>query len=474
MYFKNRYLNYKEKYINLKNNIIKILLIPHAGKKYAGNARQKCFKKVKRKINQIFYVTAVHRMYNSNHLFKNNIYIENDNLNIFNDEIFIKKFNIMNEDQKKIIYKEHSYSWVKDEIIEYFGNPNITIIYPNEKSSIDKISSILHDQLKKLDTLVIGTTDFIHYGKNYGLSNWKNPQENKIKLEGEFINDICNINLSNVENFYKKHNFLCCGFISIKTILLTAAKMKLLGTVVDYYDSHQSKFNDIRRYSINQNVNTFVSYAGITFSVYKKKKLNNCDIKLGLGGVRSIINSVITNTSQNRNANKYIPKFTNWWYIKNGIFVGTEFKGKTNSSYGNYQNIHSSAENIFRASLNCYNDSLGRWKLPITLNHIDNQYKIEILDPEEEWKEIKSIDLKPKHYNYGLYLIVNMNNRKYSATYLPGVWQEHFTNNPNDVLKELTYKATSNKDFNWKDDNNSTVKLYASTKYLSEKTFSKL
>jgi len=470
-YFRYKYKKYKEKYINLKhggtNDLNNIILIPHAGKKYSGDARLSAFKKIKNKVNQIFYIAAIHNMRYANTVFNDKIYIQNDNKNAFKNDLFLKK---LNENQKKIINEEHSFRWVEKELNEYFNNPEITVIYPTEKSNLNLIVDSLKQYITSRNSLIIGTSDFIHYGENYGLNNWKNPHNEKILKEGEFIKNICDTKFDKVDNLHTKNHHLCCGYISIKTIMLISNYSKRKGEVVDYYDSYQSKFNDIRKYSLVNDIDQFVSYASIIFSNKNKFKLSELDIKLGLGSVRSIINYNINKKLLNLNESHFIPYFTYWWNMNNGIFVGTTFKGETNSSYGNYQLDNKlSATSLFNASSKCYEDSVNRWNKPITIDYELNKYKIEILDDKRKWNEIKATDLKSIHYNKGLHLTVTFNDVKYSATYLPGVWKEHFNDNPNEVLYSLTKKATNNKYSEWKTDKNATVKLYGSIKYLSDK-----
>lgn len=94
LYYK-KYKKYKEKYKNLKliNNL---LIIPHAGRRYSGPARFNAFKQTNKNCKQIFYIAAIHNMISANKNINNNICVVNDNLNIFNDSIFLKKFIIIN------------------------------------------------------------------------------------------------------------------------------------------------------------------------------------------------------------------------------------------------------------------------------------------------------------------------------------------------------------------------------------------
>lgn len=466
--YKNKYKKYKEKYTNLQKDILtNLLIIPHAGRVYSGSARINAFKKTNKNCKQIFYIAAIHNMISANQHIKNNICVVNDNLNIFNDSVFLKNFN---ENQQDIIDTEHSFKWVEEELKEYYTNSNITIIYPTSSSPLDKIYNVLKKYINNNDYLIIGTSDFIHYGKRFNITDWKFPQERKILEEGKFINHICNHHIDKMENNYQDKPYLCCGFTSIKAITLMAKNNNRNGSLADYYDSEQSKFNDIRKYSIlKDKVNSFVSYASIIFSNIKQDKISRLDIKLSLGALRSIINHSIKNINFNDfNSKNFIPLFSYLHKMKNGIFVGTKLKNETNSSYGNYQSKYSStADNLFIASQNCYSDSVNRWRLPITTDIKDNTYKIELLQDKDNWKEIKSSELNSSHYSLGLYLTVTFDNQRYSATYLPGVWEEHFSNDPNEVLKSLTKKATGDRYEDWSQDKSSTVKLYNSKKYTS-------
>ena len=103
----------------------------------------------------------------------------------------------------------------------------------------------------------------------------------------------------------------------------------------------------------------------------------------------------------------------------------------------------------------------------------------EIEEIFEHWKwsgetsyrllEFKLIETEQFHYKKGLYLIIN----NHSATYLPGVWEEHFSDDPDEVLNNLAKKALNRyRDVNWKAiDINAIVKIYDSFKYKSIEYF---
>ena len=104
------------------------------------------------------------------------------------------------------------------------------------------------------------------------------------------------------------------------------------------------------------------------------------------------------------------------------------------------------------------------------LDFNDFIYEIEVLQPENKWKEMPATDLDiDKNSPYGIYLTL----RNGRATYLPYVWRDSISEakNVKDVLDSLTSKAlgTGYKDRSWRNDNQATVRLYKSKKYNSKK-----
>ena len=63
--------------------------------------------------------------------------------------------------------------------------------------------------MSKNTTLIICTTDLIHYGKKYNMTSLKSPVQNsKIYEESKFINSIINLDLNEINNLYKKTLFM--------------------------------------------------------------------------------------------------------------------------------------------------------------------------------------------------------------------------------------------------------------------------
>ena len=103
------------------------MIIPHSGIQYGGLARKKIFLQLKKKerknILKIIYISAYHNKLN-----------------------------------------EHSYEWVKDELYDYFPNAEHIIYQPKNWDESKNLSKNI-----KIDkhSLLIGTTDLIHYGEKF-------------------------------------------------------------------------------------------------------------------------------------------------------------------------------------------------------------------------------------------------------------------------------------------------------------------
>ena len=408
------------------------LIIPHAGKKYAGDCRKSVFDSIKNKqdYKNIIYITALHTIKSGE---ENKVYIiDNDNNYKFQNKNWINNNNL----------KEHSYDWVIDEIKENFNNAKLLVISPNKNAlNVDNILlEYINDYPKNI--LLISTTDLIHYGKNFNNLDYLNyPQQlDKIKKEEDFIYDIINnIDINNYKNYD--------GWKSVSIYLKIMNYYKIKGKVVDYYDSYNSQNKDkIDRYIINHdNVNNFVSYVGIVHGIYNSNDILDFDILYSLALIKS-------NIIKNINKKKYNIKFPKWSpfnNIKNGIFVGTEDKDNNIScSYGNYENNNNNSFNIIKASNNCHNDAKNRWNKPYNNKNIDNLiFKLEILDLEKDWIEHTNIDEFNDNGDYGIYLILH-NNR--SATYLPSVFKDHEWDNNKEIFKKLSNKAGGGKLKNFK------------------------
>ena len=493
----------------MKVNEVKSILIPHAGKDYAGDARKNAFIEALkgRPVKSIIYLAALH---NSSNV-PNNLYIFNGDSRKQNDF-------------PDNVWNEHSFRWVYNELKENFKLASITVVIVPLTFDLNKafyeVEKLVSNSIKRC--LVIGTTDLLHYGKNYQMTDLEYPQQlSKIRREEKFINAIVQSNTQKVIELYNKDNNLACGPIPIILLSLFSEKNKWFGKVVDYYDSHGvMRKNSIDKYSIDTNdVESFVSYVSIVYHEKKEDDFpSNINIKLSLGNVKSVISfKSISDIFSNHKVNKINLKnlvLPIWSQIRNhkgGIFVGTSVKNNINCSYGRFQsknpcdvadeltnscygryqdNSKNTAQMLIDASADCPRDARERWKIPISflgqklsevLKVLDNlKYKVEFLEEntlKSPWKEISANEFafgtkntKPftSDNPFGIYLTFKTSTNQYlSATYVPNVWKESLPNSSAaEVLDELSQKAGGIKERGaWRNDSTSTVKLYRSYKY---------
>ena len=106
-------------------NEVKCMLIPHAGKDYAGDARERAFVEASkgRKVSSIIYLAALHNPTNVS-----------NNVHIFDGDKYIDIYRQADGDSKEQnvfpdnIFNEHSFRWVYDELKEWFSSAKIIVI----------------------------------------------------------------------------------------------------------------------------------------------------------------------------------------------------------------------------------------------------------------------------------------------------------------------------------------------------------
>tara|TARA_Y100001970_G_scaffold31463_1_gene39107 strand:+ start:13054 stop:14523 length:1470 start_codon:yes stop_codon:yes gene_type:complete len=479
------------------------ILIPHAGKKFAGDCRRNVLQKFSSKqIKNIIYITALHNSFFLKRINKDKNFIIKDQCKLFVKPInnFVKLNKVSSYIKEKLL-EEHSYKWVKDEL--KFLKAKHTVITPGPKVNINDYSNFVEllkiKDLNNSSTLIIGTTDLIHYGPKFNLTNFKSPEQTeKLYQESKFIDAINQLNINRVNELYDKRPYLCCGINSIRILLRLVKSFDntLKGQVYDYYDSVQSRFKDIRRYSNDFNFGKsraidypryFVSYVSIKFEK-EKNKLTNIDKNLAQGCLRNIFiksyNMRVPIKSYNMRVpikvkyddeKYYIPLWSNWYKIYNGIFVGISLDNNTKCSTGQFENDKNkktSAENIYLSSKNCYNDSKERWKgKDIKKEDISKiKYKVELLDAKKDWKKV-DLEILIKNEEdywekgYGFYLKITDKQTTYDATYLPNVWEEALPDEDiKGMLNQLALKATNRK-FGLEDKYETEIYIYQSKKF---------
>ena len=452
-------------------------IIPHAGEKYAGQARKKIFdyilKSSKVKIKYIIYIASIH-----------NIPVDNEGV-----YLLYKDFDIGGN----FIFKEypsddheHSYEWVKDELDKAFPYSKRIIIGPisssltSYKDLSNDIANFILDRDNSQGILLLGTTDLIHYGhtfNNYGLLEYPERQS-KIQIEEDLIMNMIQSSYRNIEEDLSSQRrlsqkiSLACGPYAIEMFTHTnslifkkgnISSKTVCGNVLDYYDSSVYDKKGIDKYVIYPKhiVDSFVSYVSIIydFGDYSRKYpfKNGIDDDMALGFVKSILLRTLT-------SNKYLlelPKFHSFHRMRNGVFVGTSLDGIVNSCYGRFEQEGKSLENnIIHAAKLCVSDSIERWNNPITLSNVNKlQIKIDILDERKDWRTV-SLNTFLKEFivdgSYGVYLTLPNGS---SATYLPSVaydYKGRWTSK--NYITNLTQKAGGGGS-EWKD-SKSKIQLY--------------
>jgi predicted class III extradiol MEMO1 family dioxygenase len=472
-------------------NEVKCMLIPHAGKDYAGDARERAFVEASkgRQVSSIIYLAALHNPINVS----NKLYIfdgDSKNKGDFPDNI----------------WNEHSFRWVHDELKEWFPSAKIkVIIIPlsyHLDSAFSEIENLFVSESKNKRCLVIGTTDLLHFGENYGMKDLEYPQQaSKIKREEDFVKAIKESDTQKVIKLYKNDNHLACGPVPTIMISLLSEKNNWHGKIVDYYDSHGvMRKNKMDRYCIDyKDVDMFVSYLSVIYTQSLDNEFPSVmNINLGIGNVKSVISfKAISEANASHKVSSVnldkllLPKWSSLRSQFGGVFVGTSLNGQTNCSYGRYQNDKKkTAEMILEASNDCPRDARERWKVPISLPNqplskvnamLDRlKYKVEFLEQntlQKPWKKIKASDFAFGGKNnksftadnpYGIYLTFKTKSGySASATYLPYVWKDAMPNaSAAEVLDELSHKATGGAEKgSWRNDQNSTVELYETYKF---------
>ena len=434
-------------------------LIPHAGESYSGLCRKRVFQKMISKPKYIIYIANDHHnrcqnpmgIINSTptHSWMSNISVESD------------------ED-------EHSYTWVIPEIEDYFnmdrGLIKSYMLGKSWDSQNKEILELVRDCLKK-NGIVLVSADLTHFGKSYKFQGLEKPEVySKYQFEEELIFNLVSSNYQGVSQELNQNPDLSCSVNNLNFLSFLTQKEKKKGRVVDYYDSNANSKKGYQKYLIPlEKVNKLVSYVGIVyFSNYKKNKLFQFDKNLAFAFIHSSLEHQFKYTF-------LLPKWSIWYQMKNGIFIATELKdqNKKTCCVGEYESEgKTSADFINNLAQSCQRDG-SRWDFNFSQSNLDFNdfiYEIEVLQPENKWKEMPATDLDiDKNSPYGIYLTL----RNGRATYLPYVWRDSISGakNVKDVLDSLTSKAlgTGYKDRSWRNDNQATVRLYKSKKYNSKK-----
>ena len=427
-------------------------IIPHANKKYCGNIRKKVFTKINNHTDYIIYIVALHKIQKTNDIYL--VYKSND-------------FPDLDIKYKDINYIEHSFEWVKNELLGHFKKAKILAIAPNINIDYKLISKKISKFLIKYpNSCLLATTDLTHYGDIFdNIGSLMFPeQQNKIIIEENLIQHLIikPIIFKNIKTILLNSSYLTCGTYAILLFTKIIEILRWSGKVVDYYDSYGSQKKDyLDRYIISPNkINSFVSYVGIIYGSHiDNKKISSFDIYQALGLIKS---NIIFNTLGLSNKLK-LPIWSPFYKNKNGVFIGTNTPdGKTNCCYGRFEDGLNMADKINNASLDCFKDAKTRWNIPYKIPFLNKYiYKLELLDSMKKWSKIHYSDIYSKFKldgTQGVYLILPNGN---ISTFLPIVIKDNPKWNINTYMSHLSLKAGGNK-LDWE---KGTIYIYSSKEY---------
>ena len=237
-------------------------ILPHAGKAYAGDARNNIFRYFPHtKIRYIIYISAIHNSHN----IPPNIY------QLHKDKAFGKTPLL-----PILTNNEHSFQWVEAELRSRFPGAKILTITPVKQHNDSKIVNWIVGFMKKHPNCILfSTTDLIHHGDQFNNKLLTYPQRlHKQHLEESFIHSLIHypMSISTIKKHTQQQHLMCGPY----AILLFSKIIQLLhyrGKVVDYYDSHLSD-DKLNNYTIPFSpIKTLVSYVSIIYGshIYKEK-----------------------------------------------------------------------------------------------------------------------------------------------------------------------------------------------------------
>ena len=450
-------------------------MIPHAGKRYAGLAREAAFSLVSPVPDLVIYIAALHREVESTR-----------GLILHKDPGFPFKPNEM-EDQSFdwVKIEEHSFDWVQEELRFFFEGSQILVLAPtpgNAQKIKEWIINFLRSHPK---TLVIATTDLIHYGDSYGTKsvlNKQHPQSDKIREEETLIKHLTTypLNTNKIVEELKANPHLACGREALKTFAAVMEHLGFGGKVVDYFDSSQIAMSTPSGSQQERTVDLytllplhlydsqeFVSYVSIVYGpTVRQRQIAEYDIWAALGLLKSTILMQVHSVEPNT---VFFPRWSPFHTRGSGIFVGTTLGSQTNCSYGRYEQdaTTTTAQKIGEASADCLKDARNRWQIPYSRENLaGHRFKIEFLASQSDWGDGYHGEEVLPHFRVdgtqGVFLSLPSGR---SATYLPVVARENAHWSPAEYLGHLSRKAGGGEN-DWK---NATIYLYTTSSYTSDK-----
>jgi hypothetical protein len=229
------------------------LISPHAGYQFSGSVAGKTFASAKTEKRNFVLLGPNHTGYGSPASLSRNMW-QTPLGSIETDFELIKKIGLP-IDENAHMY-EHS---IEVQL------PFLQILYKNFKIAPLCLQSLQFDDLKEIaekfdaNNFYIASSDFTHYGPNYGYDPISGSIEKKLAwvryTDKKLIDMICNLQAEKFYNAVVENDYTVCGFVPITLLLLVMKNIGAKkGVLVDYKTSYEVHPSD-----------SFVSYAGIVF-----------------------------------------------------------------------------------------------------------------------------------------------------------------------------------------------------------------
>ena len=222
-----------------KQGYVKSIIVPHAGYRFCGETMAQSFININpNNYNRIVILGPSHHEYfqgcglTSFEKFDTPF----GAINVDNNSIkkLMKKSNIFFEISKSIDINEHSIEMELPFLKQIFNDKEFSIIPiivgDNNYETNKKIAEILYELYKDKKTLFVISSDFCHWGRNFGYTyydkNFNNIWESIQDLDKQALDIIKEINSEKLEKYFKKTKNTICGRNPISIILSIVEKYK--------------------------------------------------------------------------------------------------------------------------------------------------------------------------------------------------------------------------------------------------------
>ena len=222
-----------------KQGYVKSIIVPHAGYRFCGETMAQSFININpNNYDRIVILGPSHHEYfqgcglTSFEKFDTPF----GAINVDNNSIkkLVKKSNIFFEISKSIDINEHSIEMELPFLKQIFNDKEFSIIPiivgDNNYETNKKIAEILYELYKDKKTLFVISSDFCHWGRNFGYTyydkNFNNIWESIQDLDKQALDIIKEINSEKLEKYFKKTKNTICGRNPISIILSIVEKYK--------------------------------------------------------------------------------------------------------------------------------------------------------------------------------------------------------------------------------------------------------